>query len=117
MSPAGGADDDRDGAESVALLRVTVKDPDGAKVGRAFSNAAMEFGLASYPGFHLTAPPSGASPYGVYWPALVPSDRGAARRRARRRPPPPRQAADPAPTRPGRAPPTRSRAGSPGGGA
>jgi hypothetical protein len=56
-----------------ALLRITVKDADEAKVGRAFSNAAIELALASYPGFHLTAPPSGGSPYGVYWPALVPS--------------------------------------------
>ena len=56
-----------------ALLRVTVKDAEEAKVGRAFSNAAIELALASYPGFYLTAPPSGASPYGVYWPALVPA--------------------------------------------
>jgi hypothetical protein len=61
------------GTDDGALLRVTVKDGDEAKVGRAFSNAAIELALASYPGFHLTAPPSGASPYGVYWPALVPA--------------------------------------------
>ncbi|MGH3621729.1 MAG: AtuA-related protein, partial [Sciscionella sp.] len=28
---------------------------------------------ASYPGFHLTAPPGDASPYGVYRPAFVPA--------------------------------------------
>ena len=43
---------------SGALLRVTVKDPDAAKVGRAFSGAAVELALASYPGFHLTSPPA-----------------------------------------------------------
>ena len=59
--------------EDGALLRVTVKDADEAKVGRAFTNAAIELALANYPGFHVTAPPSGASPYGVYWPALVPA--------------------------------------------
>ena len=56
-----------------ALLRVTVKDADQARVGRAFSGAAIELALASYPGFHVTSPPTDASPYGVYWPALVPA--------------------------------------------
>jgi hypothetical protein len=57
--------------EAVAELRVTVKDPDPAKVGRAFSGAAIELALANYPGCYTTTPPGEASPYGVYWPALV----------------------------------------------
>jgi hypothetical protein len=57
-----------------ALLRVTVKDRDPAKVGRAFSQAAVELALANYPGFYLTAPPTSEEAYGVYWPALVPQD-------------------------------------------
>ncbi|MGB8652379.1 MAG: acyclic terpene utilization AtuA family protein [Mycobacteriales bacterium] len=57
--------------QAAALLRVTVKDPDPAVVGRAFSNAAVELALASYPGFTLTSQPGAATPYGVYWPALV----------------------------------------------
>ncbi|MQA12362.1 MAG: acyclic terpene utilization AtuA family protein [Pseudonocardiaceae bacterium] len=57
--------------QASALLRCTVKDPDAAVVGRAFSGAAVELALASYPGFHLTAPPGDASPYGVYTPAFV----------------------------------------------
>jgi hypothetical protein len=60
--------------EATALLRVTVKDQDAAKVGRAFANAAVEMALASYPGFFATTPPSGESPFGVYWPALVPRE-------------------------------------------
>ena len=60
--------------EAVAELRVTVKDPDPAKVGRAFSNAAIELALASYPGCYTTTPPGEAAPYGVYWPALVRAD-------------------------------------------
>ena len=60
--------------EAAALLRVTVKDPSDGPVGRAFSNAAVELALASYPGFTLTSPPGGATPYGVYWPALVPAE-------------------------------------------
>jgi len=60
--------------EASAQLRVTVKDPDPTKVGRSFSAAATELALASYPGFHTTSAPGGESAYGVYWPALVPSD-------------------------------------------
>ena len=53
------------------LLRVTVKDPSADVVGRAFSGAAVELALASYPGFTMTSPPGNASPYGVYRPAFV----------------------------------------------
>jgi hypothetical protein len=56
-----------------AFLRVTVKDPDPGKVGRTFSNASIELALASYPGYTVTSPPADATPYGVYWPALVPA--------------------------------------------
>jgi len=62
------------GEEASAFLRVTVKDPDARKVGRAFSGAVVELALASYPGFHATGPPEDASPYGIAWPALVPAD-------------------------------------------
>jgi hypothetical protein len=59
--------------QAAALLRVTVKDSSPDPVGRAFSSAAVELALASYPGFTLTSPPGDATPYGVYWPALVPA--------------------------------------------
>jgi hypothetical protein len=57
--------------EASALLHCMVRDPDPAVVGRAFSAAAVELALASYPGFHLTAPPGDASPVGVYQPGFV----------------------------------------------
>jgi hypothetical protein len=60
--------------ESVAELRITVKDPDPSKVGRAFSSAAIELTLANYPGCYTTTPPTDATPYGIYWPALVRAD-------------------------------------------
>jgi hypothetical protein len=60
--------------DAFAYLRVTVKDPDATKVGRAFSNKVVEMALANYPGFWHTTPPADAVPYGVYWPALVPSE-------------------------------------------
>ena len=45
-----------------------------AVVGRAFSSAAVELALASYPGFSRPRPRGRRTPYGVYWPALVPAD-------------------------------------------
>jgi hypothetical protein len=60
--------------QAIAQLRFTVKDPDERKIGRAFSNAAIEMALASYPGMFGLGGPSGAEPYGVYWPALIPAN-------------------------------------------
>lgn len=57
--------------EAGALLHLVVKDPEAAPVGRAVSSAAVELALASYPGFHVTAPPGDASPYGVFQAAQV----------------------------------------------
>ncbi|HSU03521.1 MAG TPA: acyclic terpene utilization AtuA family protein [Nocardioides sp.] len=48
------------------LLRCTVKDASPDPVGRAFTSAAVELALGSYPGFTMTAPPGAATPYGVY---------------------------------------------------
>jgi hypothetical protein len=59
--------------QATAHLRITVKDPDRTKVGRAFSNTTMELALGGYPGFHTTTPPSAESAYGVYWPTVVPA--------------------------------------------
>jgi Acyclic terpene utilisation family protein AtuA len=59
--------------QATAHLRITVKDTAERKVGRAFSNAAVELALAGYAGFHTTAPPAAASAFGVYWPALIPA--------------------------------------------
>ncbi|WP_407565583.1 acyclic terpene utilization AtuA family protein [Streptomyces sp. 184] len=59
--------------EASALLRLAVRDPDEAAVGRAVSGAAVELALASVPGFHVTAPPGRAQPYGVFEAAYVPA--------------------------------------------
>ncbi|MBD3944921.1 acyclic terpene utilization AtuA family protein [Nocardioides ganghwensis] len=64
------ADADTEEAAS-ALLRCTVKDPSPDPVGRAFTAAAVELALGSYPGFTMTAPPAPATPYGVYRAAYV----------------------------------------------
>jgi hypothetical protein len=52
--------------EASALLRLVVRDADADVVGRAVSGAAVELALASYPGFHVTAPPGKGAPYGVF---------------------------------------------------
>ncbi len=52
--------------EASVFLRCAVKDPDPKVVGRAFSSAAVELALSSYPGFHVTAPPGDGSPYGIF---------------------------------------------------
>lgn len=62
-------------AQSTAHLRVTVKDRDRTKVDRAFSGAVMELALGGYAGFHTTTPPSAATEFGVYWPALLDSSK------------------------------------------
>ncbi|MEU6527753.1 acyclic terpene utilization AtuA family protein [Streptomyces sp. NPDC046928] len=55
-----------------ALLRLVVRDPAQEKVGRALSGAAIELALASYPGFHVLAPPGKGTPYGVFEGVYVP---------------------------------------------
>ncbi|MFF8878737.1 acyclic terpene utilization AtuA family protein [Streptomyces flaveolus] len=57
-----------------ALLRLVVRDADQQAVGRALSGAAVELALASYPGFHVSAPPGKGSPYGVFEAGYVPQD-------------------------------------------
>ncbi|MFI7242692.1 acyclic terpene utilization AtuA family protein [Streptomyces qinglanensis] len=52
--------------EASALLRLVVRDPEESAVGRAVSGPAIELALASYPGFHVTAPPARGAPYGVF---------------------------------------------------
>ena len=60
--------------QAAALLKVSVRSRDQKRVDRAFSSPVIEMALASYPGFFATTPPSEASPFGVYWPTLVPAD-------------------------------------------
>ena len=57
--------------EASALLRCVVRGADRERLGRAFTGAAVELALAGYPGFHHTAPPGDAAPYGVFEAALV----------------------------------------------
>lgn len=63
-------DADTEEAASV-LLRCTVKDSQADPVGKAFTAAAVELALGSYPGFTMTAPPAAPTPFGVYRPGYV----------------------------------------------
>lgn len=60
--------------EATAALRITVKDGDERKVGRAFSSKVTELVLASYPGMYGEGMTADAQAYGVYWPAIVPAE-------------------------------------------
>jgi hypothetical protein len=64
---------ERDGGEH-ALLRITARDADRDRVGRAFSSAVVELGLSNYPGFHATAPPGEARPAAAFRAAYVAAD-------------------------------------------
>jgi hypothetical protein len=59
-------------AAGTSLLRCHVRSAEADPVGRAFSDAAIQIALASYPGFSVTRPPSAGTPFGVYRPAFVP---------------------------------------------
>ncbi len=60
--------------EATAVWRLAVRDPDEAKVGRAFTNAMVETGLASIPGFYApSGAPGPAAPYGVFRAASIPA--------------------------------------------
>ncbi|GLY25434.1 acyclic terpene utilization AtuA family protein [Micromonospora sp. NBRC 101691] len=64
---------DADDTETAsALLHVHLRDGDRARAGRAFSGAAVELALASYPGCTLTTLPGDATPYGVFTSDTVP---------------------------------------------
>lgn len=59
-------------AQAVATLTVTVEHHRPEPISRrSFGDACVAIGLASYPGFTMTAPPSDAEPFGRYWPGLV----------------------------------------------
>jgi hypothetical protein len=61
--------------EATATWRLTVKDRDERKVGRAFADAMVHTALAGIPGMYgLGGGPGAGSPYGVYRPATVPAD-------------------------------------------
>ncbi|MCP5056295.1 MAG: DUF1446 domain-containing protein [bacterium] len=58
--------------QAVALWRISAKDPDEKKVGRAFSNAMGELGLSTIPGFFgVGGGPAAGRPFGVYEPARI----------------------------------------------
>lgn len=67
----GDHDDPADNDAAMALLTLTAKSPDKTRVGKAWAAKLVELALSSVPGHSLTQPPADATPYLVYWPALV----------------------------------------------
>ncbi len=61
--------------EAIAVWHIAVKDHDEKKVGRAFSNAVTELGLASIPGFFgIGGGPTAGRSFGIYEPARIPAE-------------------------------------------
>ncbi len=60
-------------AAASTVLRCVVRGPDPEPLGRRFSDAAVGLALGSYPGFHLSAPPGQAQPFGVFRAGWVPA--------------------------------------------
>ncbi len=61
-------------AQATSVLHCHARSSRPEPVGRAFSDAAVQVALASYPGFYLMAPPSKGAPFGEYRAAYVPQD-------------------------------------------
>jgi hypothetical protein len=58
--------------EATAMVVVSARDRDAAKVGRAaFADRIVQICLASVPGFYMTTPPQRERLFGVQWPCLV----------------------------------------------
>jgi hypothetical protein len=66
-----GGDDPHDNDAAIGELAITVKSPDAALVGKAWAAKVVELSLSSVPGHSITHPPGDATPFHVYWPALV----------------------------------------------
>lgn len=61
-------------AQAVSFWQLSVASSDEDKVGRAFSNAAIQTVLGSIPGMFGLTPPAGATPFARYWPTSVNRD-------------------------------------------
>ena len=63
--------DPSDNEAAVSYLTISVKSPDRALVGKAWSSRIVGLSLSSVPGHSIAHPPADATPFLVYWPALV----------------------------------------------
>jgi hypothetical protein len=64
-------EDPRHNDEAIAYLTLTVKSKEAARVGKAFAARVVELSLSSVAGHSITHPPEDATPFSVYWPALI----------------------------------------------
>ncbi len=69
--PTPGPDGPADNEAATQYLTITVKSPDKALVGKAWSQRLVGLSLASVPGHSIAHPPEDATPFLVYWPTLV----------------------------------------------
>ncbi len=67
-------EDPQSNEEATAFFKISLKDSDDKKVGRAISNAMIELALASIPGYtSVGGGPAGGRLFGVYEPARIPA--------------------------------------------
>jgi hypothetical protein len=67
--------DPQSNEEATAFFKISLKDAEADKVGRAVSGAMIELALSSIPGFtSVGGGPGGGRPFGVYEPARVPAE-------------------------------------------
>ncbi|MBU6245950.1 MAG: acyclic terpene utilization AtuA family protein [Actinomycetales bacterium] len=74
FTPAAEEDPERTGTGQ-AHLRITVKDTDAKRIGKAFTTRIIAPALSSIPGYFAATPPAEPAPYGVYWPTIVAAER------------------------------------------
>jgi hypothetical protein len=68
-------EDPQSNEEATAFFKISLKDADADKVGRAVSSAMIELALSSIPGFtSVGGGPGGGRLFGVYEPARVPAE-------------------------------------------
>ncbi len=68
-------EDPQSNEEATAFFKISLKDADADKVGRAVSSAMIELALSSIPGFtSIGGGPGGGRLFGVYEPARVPAE-------------------------------------------
>ncbi len=65
------AADPNSNASAVSFWQLAVSSAEETKVGRAFSNAAIQTVLGSIPGMFGLNPPTGAMPFARYWPTTI----------------------------------------------
>ena len=61
------------GLDGVPAVRISIRKQPEANTVEVADNATMALALGGYAGFHTATPPTAATAFGVYWPAVIPA--------------------------------------------